>query len=93
MALFFGHFNEIFGIFFEILLKFNNFIKKLVKYDQVWHPTSISDIIGWQSKNRFNSAWTASQCIFCPKEIAWILTYMKETAPKGCKIVHWSHFD
>ena len=56
MALFFGHLNEKFGIFFEILLKGNNFLKMLVKNDEIRHPTSISDIIGWQSKNRFNSA-------------------------------------
>ena len=30
---------------------------------------------------------------FCPKQIAWILTYLKKTATRWCEIVHWSNFD
>ena len=89
MALFFGHLNEIFKIFFEIKSKFNNFIKKLVKNHEVRYPTTVSDIIGGLSKNGFDSSWTDSKGIFCPMEFAPIVTYLSENCTKSFRINHW----
>ena len=60
-----------------------------MKNHDFWYPTSIFEIKKWLSENGFDSPWTDSKSIFCPKEFAPIVTYLCENGTKLLKISHW----
>ena len=47
----------------------------------------------WAWIYRLVLLWTDSNGIFCPKEIAEIVTDSNKTVSERCRIVPWAHFN